>query len=88
MARRGDKCEVYSVEGDHVSPTLTAPCPADLNNGERIRIVGKTCVREGTGDREREQPVVCPDPLTNAEKRDLRTNLPPSASASAAPPSE
>jgi hypothetical protein len=35
-----------------------------------------TCLREGSSP-ERREPVVCPDPLTNQEKRDLATrNLP------------
>src|SRR5262245_48899667 len=48
MTRRGDRCEVYSVDGDHASPTVRTPCPVELNDGERIRLVGKTCLREGS----------------------------------------
>jgi hypothetical protein len=45
-------------------------CPLELDVGERIRIAGKTCVREGP-DPARVEPTVCPDPLTNLEKKDL-----------------
>ena len=54
----------------------TTPCPLDLQVGERIRIAGKTCLRE-SGDPARVLPVVCPDPLTNLEKRDLAGRAPP-----------
>jgi hypothetical protein len=52
-----------------VSAPTTTPCPPDLHVGERIRIVGMTCTREADAP-ERDQPVVCPDPLTNLERRD------------------
>ena len=68
MARTQERCEVYSGDGEVVSPAIEAPCPRYLEVGERIRIAGKTCMREGTRDPAREVPVVCPDPLTNAEK--------------------
>ncbi|MBK9264514.1 MAG: hypothetical protein IPM54_32605 [Polyangiaceae bacterium] len=61
LARTTDRCEVYSVEGDRVSPAERTPCPQDLEVGERIRVAGKTCLREGR--RERSRPVVCPGPL-------------------------
>ena len=70
MGRTQDRCEVYSVEGEIVSPPVPAACPRYLEVGERIRIVGKTCLREDTRDPARAVPVVCPDPLTNAEKID------------------
>jgi len=64
------------VDGDQVSAPQPTPCPPDLLPGERIRIAGLTCLREGSSP-ERREPVVCPDPLTNQEKRDLATrNLP------------
>lgn len=70
LGRTENRCEVFWVDTDQVSAPSPTPCPADLLPGERMRIAGKTCMREGS-DPERREPVVCPDPLTNAEKRDL-----------------
>jgi len=70
MARTPARCEVYSVEGEAVSVAEPAPCPRYLEVGERIRIAGKTCIREGSADPARLVPVVCPDPLTAAEALD------------------
>jgi hypothetical protein len=67
MARTATRCEVYSADHGSVSAPVAAPCPLDLQVGERIRIAGQTCVREGGGP-ERVEPVVCPDPLTYLEK--------------------
>lgn len=75
MGRTGDRCDVYWVDGEAISPPTQAPCPADLLPGERMRIAGKTCIRESAGDPTRDQPIVCPDPLTNAEKMWLATLL-------------
>ena len=69
LAHTAARCEVYAVDPDSVSPSLVTPCPADLQIGERIRIAGKTCIREG-GGADRVEPVVCPDPLTGFEKKD------------------
>jgi hypothetical protein len=66
-AHTRDGCEVYSIDGDRVSSRTPIPCPQDFLVGERIRLAGSTCMREG--DRE-PRPVVCPDPLTNLEKVD------------------
>jgi hypothetical protein len=64
------RCEVIRVDEEGTSTPIPTPCPVDLLVGERLRIVGKTCLRESQ-DPERVEPVVCPDPLTNKEKRDL-----------------
>ncbi|HVK66195.1 MAG TPA: hypothetical protein VM694_17045 [Polyangium sp.] len=61
LARTAERCEVYSVDRDAVSPATRTPCPPDLQIGERIRVMGKSCMREGS--RERTQPVVCPGAL-------------------------
>jgi hypothetical protein len=70
LERTGARCEVYSEDPGGESRRVETPCPLDLQVGEKIRIVGKTCARE-TRDPARALPVVCPDPLTNREKRDL-----------------
>ncbi len=69
LAHTAARCEVYAVDPDRVSPSIVTPCPVDLQIGERIRIAGKTCLREG-GGADRVEPVVCPDPLTGFEKKD------------------
>ena len=70
LARTAKRCEIYRVDEEGISPPLVTPCPLELQIGERIRIAGKTCLRESS-EAERVEPVVCPDPLTNKEKRDL-----------------
>ncbi len=69
LARQATHCEIYFSDPEKDSPVRSTPCPLDLQVGERIRIAGKTCLREG-GPPERVEPVVCPDPLTNLEKRE------------------
>jgi hypothetical protein len=69
LARTAARCEIYFADPGSVSPPLPTPCPGDLQVGERIRVAGKTCIREG-GERDRVEPVVCPDPLTDFGKRD------------------
>jgi len=69
LARQATHCEVFFSDPDRDSPVHVVPCPLYLQIGERIRLAGKTCVREG-GPPERVMPVVCPDPLTNLEKRE------------------
>ena len=70
LARTASRCEIYRVDDGGISPPIITPCPQELQIGERIRVAGKTCVRESS-DPERVEPTVCPDPLTNKEKRDL-----------------
>jgi hypothetical protein len=82
MERTTDRCEVIVfVGGAEVRrvPERFA-CPKDLELGERIVLLGRTCKREST-TRERNLPVLCPDYLTNAEREGLA-----SSSASGARP--
>ena len=76
FARTESRCEVYSVDGEQATASESFPCPDALIPGERIRIAGKTCMRE-TSDPERREPVVCPDALTNLEKSDIARDHPP-----------
>jgi hypothetical protein len=66
LSRHDDRCEIAWEDEGARSPALETPCPQDLEPGERIRLTGRTCVREG--ERRPSAPVVCPDPLTNFEK--------------------
>ena len=68
LVRTDERCEVFSVDGEDVSQADRVPCPQDLEVGERIRVAGKTCMREGRVERRR--PVVCPGPLIWREMRD------------------
>ena len=81
-----DRCEVYTVEGDAITPRGTASCPASIEVGERIRLTGPVCMREGTPGRE--QPVVCPGELFLTERDDRakarEEALPPPPSSGAA----
>ncbi len=61
LARTAERCEVYSVDRDVVSPAVRTPCPQELQVGERIRVTGQSCLREGST--ERTLPVVCPGAL-------------------------
>jgi hypothetical protein len=69
LGRTAARCEIYYLDTSGASTPFPTPCPVDLMVGERIRIAGKTCMREGN-DPERVEPVVCPDPLTNFEMKD------------------
>lgn len=69
LGRTQDRCEIFWVDGDQVSFPTPALCPADLQPGERIRLAGKTCMREGSAP-DRREPVVCPEPLFLQEARD------------------
>jgi hypothetical protein len=80
LARTAARCEFYAVDLDGVSPPTSTPCPLDLQVGERIRIAGRTCTRDAA-DPDRRVPVVCPDPLTNLERRDQAAKRQPAAPA-------
>lgn len=67
MARAGEKCESFWQDGEEKGQPVVTACPRDLLPGERLRLAGMTCMREG-GSPDRAVPVVCPDPLTNLEK--------------------
>ncbi len=71
FARTSARCEVYVVEGETPSPPEEARCPADLAVGERIRLTGRTCIRESPADPARQVPVLCPEPLRQLEKDHL-----------------
>ncbi|WP_437928475.1 hypothetical protein WMF37_04265 [Sorangium sp. So ce291] len=78
LRRTDDGCELFWIDGDLVSASQTVTCPPDLQVGERLRLTGKTCMRESAQTPARAVPVVCPLPLTNMEKAD---RAPPDAGA-------
>lgn len=63
-----DRCEVYTVEGDTVTPKLKTHCPLFLAVGERVRLSGRACMLESSP--KREAPVICPADLIYAERED------------------
>ena len=67
VAHTREGCAVYAIDADRVSSREAIPCPQDFLMGERIRLAGSTCMREGIREM---RPVVCPDMLTNLEKTD------------------
>lgn len=83
MGRTKERCEVYTVEADVIAPRGEAPCPAYIEVGERIRLAGFTCQREGTPGRT--QPVVCPGDLLYAERDDREALTRPDAGSDAGP---
>lgn len=75
MERTTERCEVLVfVQGAEVRrlPERFA-CPKDLELGERIVLLGRTCKRESI-TRERNLPVLCPDYLTNAERESVTSS--------------
>ncbi len=54
LGRTEARCEVYFVDGDVFSVPESTPCPLDLLPGERMRIAGRTCMRE-SADQARER---------------------------------
>lgn len=82
VERTSDRCSVYFEENGQRSPSADAPCVQDLLLGERIRLVGSTCVREASTDT-RSIPVMCPNELSRFIRETERAVA--SASASAAP---
>lgn len=70
LRRTDEHCEVYWIDGDLLSPPTAVLCPPDLLPGERIRLAGKTCLREAPEAAARSVPVVCPEPLRRLEKED------------------
>ncbi len=78
MERTSERCEVFIERSGSVTEKLPErfACPKDLELGESIRLLGRTCMRVSPVPARR-LPVLCPDYLTTAES-DAR------ASASAA----
>ncbi len=65
--KTGPRCTIFRIDaGERKTKIDDAACPVDMELGERYRLAGRTCLREGGGP-SREVPVTCPDALTNAE---------------------
>jgi hypothetical protein len=67
IANDNGACVLYFSEGDKQSKEQWTRCPRDIAPGERMRLAGRTCLRES--DRpERRAPVRCPKSLVVAER--------------------
>lgn len=69
LAHGATECVVYWEEGDRRSKTLEVRCPRELERGERIRLSGRVCFRQGNS-RERDEPVRCPVDLVDLQRSD------------------
>lgn len=84
VERTSDRCSVYFEDGGQRSKIEDAPCVQDLLLGERIRVVGATCIREASSE-SRSIPVMCPNELSRFLKETEKSIASAQASASAAP---
>jgi hypothetical protein len=88
--KTGPRCAIFRIDGgERKTKVEDAACPIDMEVGERLRLAGKTCLREGGGPA-REVPVTCPDALTNAEiafieEKQRKGELPATSSAKPTP---
>jgi hypothetical protein len=83
--RTSERCSVYSEDNGARSAVLDTPCPEDLLLGERIRLAGSTCIREGASS-DRNVPVLCPTYLLAFEHKYQLALASAQASTTAAPP--
>jgi hypothetical protein len=65
LERAGDRCILYSLVGRERSLGPVVTCPSGLNDGERIHLAGRACLRE-SGDAARSVPMRCPVELVDA----------------------
>lgn len=69
MIRTGERCEIVVELGLPAGEELIGEyaCPVDLELGESIRMLGKTCTRDSPNPA-RALPVVCPATLARSER--------------------
>lgn len=82
VERTSDRCSVYFEDAGQRSKSADVPCVQDLLLGERIRVVGATCIREASSE-SRSIPVMCPNELSRFLRDTERTIASALASASA-----
>jgi hypothetical protein len=84
VSNSAEVCHVYWIDGGTRSVKKWLPCPRELNDGEKMRLTGKTCLRE-SDDRSRNVPVRCAKYLFRMQTHDAEGSgeyrLPPAASA-------
>jgi hypothetical protein len=69
VANLGESCVVFWEEGLRTSKRAEVPCPREIEAGERLRLVGRTCMRE-SNDPKRSVPARCPKHIFYAELHD------------------
>ncbi len=69
VIHRGDGCSVHWLQDGQRSVGKAVPCPRELEAGERMRLAGRTCMRESERA-ERNVPIRCNKELFYAEKAD------------------
>ena len=67
LERAGDSCVLFSVLGSERALGDPVDCPGDLEDGERIRLAGRVCLRE-SGNAHRSLPVRCPSQLVDVSE--------------------
>ncbi len=72
MERTSERCEVFIERSGVAMQKLPErfACPKDLELGESVRLLGRTCMRMSPNPARR-VPVLCPDYLTTAESEAL-----------------
>lgn len=68
LERVGDGCMIFSEFAGERTLGDAVPCPAGLDDGERIRIASRACWRE-SAEASRSVPVRCPGALVEASER-------------------
>lgn len=68
-ANEDQTCVVYWQEGEQRSVSKSIPCPRELEPGERMRLAGRTCMREAVAE-ERSVPVRCAKQVLYVERDD------------------
>ncbi len=71
-ANEHGSCVVYWVEHEQRSVGKEIPCPREIERDERLRLTGRTCIRE-SAQPERNLPVRCPKEVFYVERDDART---------------
>jgi hypothetical protein len=69
LANDDSRCFAYWVDDDSRSVKREDMCPRELEPGERLRLLGRTCMRE-SADRTRNLPVKCPRQLVKSAEHD------------------
>jgi hypothetical protein len=69
LGNTADGCFVYWVDGKRSSTKKSVRCPRELEPGERMRLAGRTCMREGPSP-ERNLPVRCDKHILYVERDD------------------
>jgi hypothetical protein len=69
LSNADGKCVYYWVEGESRSEHKSLTCPRAAKTGEKIRLTGRTCMRESP-DASRSLPVRCPQELYKAAEAD------------------